>query len=108
RLRTSNLFTTWTFTVNVQQGGHAYKLRVVNQAIRRRMDLPLVDQLVECCVRDAELARGVGFSQSGHTLLPGEAPQSFIDVIVVALPNQRNTEVFAVNTVHDTVFADID
>ena len=62
-LRTSNRFATWTFTVNVQQGGCAYKLRVVNQAIRRRTDLPLVYQLVEGRARDAELARGLGFSQ---------------------------------------------
>jgi hypothetical protein len=86
-----------------------YKLRVVNQAIRRRSALPLVDQLVECCARDAELARGVSFGKLGHAYvsareepwlyrgLPGELERDPLierDMLLCGLYGQGAMELF--------------
>jgi hypothetical protein len=57
---------TWTFMVDVQGGHHPSKLRRINEAIRGRADLPLIDELIESRARDAKLAGGFGFRESGH------------------------------------------
>ena len=55
-----------TFFEGVHVGRSTDKICLIDQAIRRRTDLPLVDELVECRAGDTELARGVGFGQSSH------------------------------------------
>src|SRR5215831_16294672 len=42
------------------------------------------------------------------TLLPGETPQSSVDVVVVPLTDQRHAEHFTVHMVDDAVFTNVD
>jgi len=45
---------------------HADKFRLVEEAIRGRAELALVDEFVERATGNAKLARGIGFGEVGH------------------------------------------
>src|SRR5262245_27668317 len=54
------------FTKRVHVRCHADKFRLVNHAIRRGAETPMVDELVEGGARDAQLTRRVEFGKLGH------------------------------------------